>query len=93
MAGSAPVVEKPKLGRAATITGFVFVLLILTGFSAATAVSYEDKVGEYYSSDDHGDDHADDDHSDDHADDDHSDDHADDDHADEDHGDDDHSDE
>ena len=84
MAGSAPVVEKPKLGRAATITGFVFVLLILTGFSAATAVSYEDKVGEYYSSDDHGDDHADDDHSDDHADDDH---------ADEDHGDDDHSDE
>ncbi len=65
MAGSAPVVEKPKLGRAATITGLVFVLLILTGFSAATAFSYEDKVGEYYSHDDHADDeHGDDDHSD-----------------------------
>lgn len=65
MAGSAPVVEKPKLGRAATITGFVFVLLILSGFSAATAFSYEDKVSEYYSSDSYGDeDHGDEDHSD-----------------------------
>lgn len=86
MAGSAPVVEKPKLGRAATITGFVFVLLILTGFSAATAFSYEDKVSEYYSSDGYGDDsYGEDDHS--------GEEYAEDDHADEDHGDEDHADE
>lgn len=73
MAGSAPMEETPKLGRAATITGFLFVVLILTGFSAATAVSYEDSVShdhdEEYADDGHGeDDHAEDDHGeDDHA--------------------------
>ncbi len=87
MAGSAPVEEAPKLGRAATITGFLFVLLILTGFSAATAVSFEDSVSKIHAEDDHGDDdHAGDDHGDD--------DHADDDHAEDDHAeDDDHGDE
>ena len=77
MAGSAPIEETPKLGRAATITGFIFVLLILTGFSAATAVSFEDSVSQ-----DHAEDHADD-HADDHGEDDHADDHGDDDHSDE----------
>ena len=70
MAGSAPVVEKPKLGRAATITGFVFALLVLTGFSAATAASYRDTVSEkYYHSDEYGeegyDDHSDDEYAED----------------------------
>ncbi len=71
MAGSAPIEEAPKLGRAATITGFLFVLLILTGFSAATAVSFEDSVSEDYSEEaDHSkeDDHSDEDKVDDHAD-------------------------
>ena len=82
MAGSAPVEEAPKLGKGATLAGFLFVVLILTGFSAATAISHEDKVAEIHDhshDDDHGDDHADD-----HGDDDHGDDHADD-HADDDH--------
>ncbi len=81
MAGSAPIEETPKLGKAATIFGFVFVVLILTGFSFATMTSFEDTVAEInsHAEDDHGDDHADDGHGDDHA----GDDHADDDHADE----------
>ncbi len=82
MAGSAPIEETPKLGRAATITGFIFVLLILTGFSAATAVSFEDSVSQDHA-EDHADDHAEDDHADDHGEDDHADDHGDDDHSDE----------
>lgn len=87
MAGSAPVEEAPKLGKAATIFGTLFVVLILSAFSFSTMMSYEDTVAEINShhDDDHGDDHADD-HADDHGDD-HADDHAEDDHAD-DHGDD-----
>ena len=46
MAGSAPVEEAPKLGKGATIVGFLFVVMILTGFSAATAFSHEDQVSE-----------------------------------------------
>ncbi len=74
MAGSAPVVEKPKLGRSATITGFIFALLVLTAFSGATAASYRDTVSEKYGhsdeySDDYGDEYSDDEHAeDDHAD-------------------------
>ena len=73
MAGSAPIEETPKLGKAATIFGFVFVVLILTGFSFATVASFEDTVAEItsHAEDDHADDHADDDHADegdDHAD-------------------------
>lgn len=69
MAGSAVPEETPKLGWKATVAGFVFAAAVLGGFSAATAVSYEDK-----GYDTHGDDHADDGHTDDeeHSDDDHS---------------------
>lgn len=49
MAGSAPVEEKPQLGRGATITGLIFALLILGGFSAGTAASFRDTVSEKYS--------------------------------------------
>ncbi len=69
MAGSAPVEEGPKLGRGATIAGFLVAVLILSGFSAATALSHEDKVAEIKEelshADDYGDDHADDDYADD----------------------------
>lgn len=77
MAGPAPVVEKPKLGRGATIAGLIFALLVLTGFSAGTAVSYRDSVSESHG-DDHGEEYGDD-HSDEES--------ADDDHADEEHAD------
>ena len=83
MAGSAPVEEAPKLGRGATIAGFLFVVLILSGFSFATMMSHEDVVSEIHAEHAHDDEHGDD-HGDDHADD-HGDDHADDDHADDDH--------
>lgn len=46
MAGPAPVVEKPKLGRSATVAGLIFALLVLSGFGAGTAVSYRDTVAE-----------------------------------------------
>ncbi|MFT7476142.1 MAG: hypothetical protein ACI81L_003090 [Verrucomicrobiales bacterium] len=48
MAGSPETEETPKLGLKATIAGLVFALIVLGGFSAATAASYED----------HGDDHG-----------------------------------
>lgn len=51
MAGPAPVVEKPQLGRGATIAGLIFALIVLTGFSAGTAVSYRDSVSESHSGD------------------------------------------
>ena len=83
MAGPAPVVEKPKLGRGATIAGLIFALLVLTGFSAGTAASYRDSVFESHSGDDHADEEHADDHSDEeHADEEHADDHSDEEHAD-----------
>ena len=62
MAGSPqPVPEAPKLGMKATIAGLVFVILVLTGFGAATAASYDgdSKYGDEYG-DDYGDEYGDD---------------------------------
>lgn len=61
MAGTPVPEESPKLGWKATVAGLVFALAVLGGFSAATAVSYEDK-----GHDDHGEEHSDDD-GDDHS--------------------------
>ena len=59
MAGSPEVEETPKLGIKATIAGLVFALVVLGGFGAATAASYEDD-GDH--GDDHGEEHETDDH-------------------------------
>ena len=48
MAGSTPPEDTPKLGVKATIAGLIFALVVLGGFGAATAASYED-------TNDHGD--------------------------------------
>lgn len=65
MAGTPVPEEGPKLGWKATVAGFVFAAAVLGGFSAATAVSYEDKGYDDHS-DDHGEEHGDD-HGDDHS--------------------------
>lgn len=57
MAGTPEPEETPELGWRATVAGLVFALLVLGGFSAATAVSYEDDKSH---GDDHGEEHSDD---------------------------------
>lgn len=62
MAGTPVPEEQPKLGWKATVAGLIFALAVLGGFSAATAISYDDDHGA-----DHGEeqneDHADETHS------------------------------
>lgn len=64
MAGTPVPEESPQLGWKATVAGLVFALLVLGGFSAATAVSYEDDKSH---GDDHGEELSEDDHADDEA--------------------------
>ena len=64
MAGTPVPEETPKLGWKATVAGLVFALAVLGGFSAATAVSYEDK-GHDDHGEEHGDDHSDEEHGED----------------------------
>jgi hypothetical protein len=59
VAGSPEIEEAPKLGLKATIAGLVFALVVLGGFSAATAASYEDDGGQ---GDEHGEELEGDDH-------------------------------
>jgi hypothetical protein len=59
MAGT-PVPEKSlKFGWKATVAGLIFALAVLGGFSAATAVSYEDDKGHDDHGEEHDEDHAD----------------------------------
>lgn len=68
MASSPPPEDGPKLGIKATIAGLVFVLVVLSSFGVATAVSYEDNMhyDDHSEDSDYGDDHSgdDEDHSD-----------------------------
>lgn len=67
MAGPAVPEPKPDLGWKATVAALVFVVTILTGFGAATAVSFDDTShsDDSHAEDSHDDDHAEDSHAED----------------------------
>lgn len=75
MAGTPVPEEQPKLGWKATVAGLIFALAVLGGFSAATAISYDDGHDDNHG-EEHSEDHADETHSDDEHGGDESDEHA-----------------
>ena len=68
MAGTPVPEESPKFGLKATVAALIFAVAVLGGFSAATAVSYEDDKGHDDHGEEHGEDHSDDEHDENHAD-------------------------